>query len=209
MTVPCGTIGTVKTCRKCGEEKPLEAFVKDKRCKDGCRPRCKSCANTEQRRRYVANDYREQVRKYEVRNRGRLRVEARERMKEWRHANPEKAAAAQARSRERLLATQPNYFRDYYHRNLERERRNGLDRQHRRRALIGGPASPELAEFMAQLVQEPCAYCGATENITVDHIVPISRGGTHEAENMAPACQRCNCSKGSKLLSEWTKKSLS
>ena len=52
-----------------------------------------------------------------------------------------------------------------------------------------------------------CCYCEApfTENsaMHIDHIIPLARGGTHHPENLAPACQRCNSSKHSKLLSEW------
>lgn len=37
----------------------------------------------------------------------------------------------------------------------------------------------------------------------VDHIVPLSRGGTHEYENLQCLCKSCNSSKGAKLISEW------
>ena len=50
-----------------------------------------------------------------------------------------------------------------------------------------------------------CAYCGCDLNgkYHVDHIVPLSRGGTDYAENLTLTCPRCNLSKGDKLLSEW------
>jgi 5-methylcytosine-specific restriction endonuclease McrA len=56
---------------------------------------------------------------------------------------------------------------------------------------------------MAALVQQPCEYCGALDNITIDHIVPLSRGGRHEANNLTSACFSCNSSKSGRLLSEW------
>jgi 5-methylcytosine-specific restriction endonuclease McrA len=41
-----------------------------------------------------------------------------------------------------------------------------------------------------------CVYCGAPA-VEVDHIVPLSLGGDPYAmENLAPACKRCNASKG-------------
>ena len=76
------------------------------------------------------------------------------------------------------------------------------EKTYSRRALQ--PYSPEVAAYMAQLVKQPCTYCGATENITVDHVVPLSRGGQHEIENLAAACYPCNSSKCDRLLSEWT-----
>ena len=48
-----------------------------------------------------------------------------------------------------------------------------------------------------------CTYCGTTRHPHVDHVIPISRGGTNMFENLTTACGRCNQSKGSKLLAEW------
>ena len=50
-----------------------------------------------------------------------------------------------------------------------------------------------------------CQYCGATPGryeLTVDHVIPRSRGGGHGWENLATACKRCNHKKGSLLLHE-------
>lgn len=48
-----------------------------------------------------------------------------------------------------------------------------------------------------------CAYCGARSKLTMDHVVPIDRGGQHSIGNLLPACGSCNSSKGPKLLVEW------
>lgn len=48
-----------------------------------------------------------------------------------------------------------------------------------------------------------CVYCAATENIEIDHVLPVSRGGTDDFENLVPACGPCNRSKGAKLIEEW------
>ncbi len=50
---------------------------------------------------------------------------------------------------------------------------------------------------------ECCAYCGANELLTQDHVVPLSRGGRHAIGNLLPACGTCNSSKGARLLMEW------
>lgn len=39
-----------------------------------------------------------------------------------------------------------------------------------------------------------CAYCGAPAD-TVDHIVPLSRGGTDDPSNLRSACRACNTRK--------------
>jgi 5-methylcytosine-specific restriction endonuclease McrA len=46
-----------------------------------------------------------------------------------------------------------------------------------------------------------CVYCGAAA-ATIDHVVPRSRGGLHEWENVVSACHRCNHVKGDQHVSE-------
>lgn len=47
-----------------------------------------------------------------------------------------------------------------------------------------------------------CEYCQEDFD-TIDHIIPLIRGGSNLENNLAPCCRKCNSSKGSKLLSEW------
>lgn len=41
-----------------------------------------------------------------------------------------------------------------------------------------------------------CACCGSTNNLTIDHIIPISRGGKNERSNVQVLCEPCNLKKG-------------
>lgn len=48
-----------------------------------------------------------------------------------------------------------------------------------------------------------CQYCGLqTRDLTIDHIMPKSRGGGHSWENLVSACRPCNHRKGGKTLAE-------
>lgn len=47
-----------------------------------------------------------------------------------------------------------------------------------------------------------CAYCPSLAN-TVDHVVPLSKGGTNYEGNLVPCCSSCNWAKSDLLLSEW------
>ena len=48
-----------------------------------------------------------------------------------------------------------------------------------------------------------CAYCDGPNGTTVDHVVPIIRGGRHSIGNVLPACKSCNSSKKHLLLIDW------
>jgi len=48
-----------------------------------------------------------------------------------------------------------------------------------------------------------CQYCGMqTRELTIDHVVPKSRGGNHTWENLVSACRPCNHRKGGRLMAE-------
>ncbi len=51
-----------------------------------------------------------------------------------------------------------------------------------------------------------CNYCGKKflpRELTMDHIIPLSRGGKSEKHNMVPACKECNNSKKYLIPAEW------
>ncbi|CAH8360789.1 unnamed protein product [Eruca vesicaria subsp. sativa] len=47
-----------------------------------------------------------------------------------------------------------------------------------------------------------CQYCSSRENLTIDHVIPISRGGEWTWQNLVAACSRCNSKKGHKTVEE-------
>jgi 5-methylcytosine-specific restriction endonuclease McrA len=59
------------------------------------------------------------------------------------------------------------------------------------------------AKELKRIYLSSCFYCGAKENITQDHVVPIHRGGQHSIGNLIAACQKCNSSKQHKTITEW------
>lgn len=100
------------------------------------------------------------------------------------------------------------------------ERRRAADRERPKSGAeerwgYAGPRTPMLPEkewwplrwAILQRDMFICAYCGVEgEKNTkwcVDHIVPLSRGGTNEPGNLTACCSPCNSSKSDRLLSEW------
>ena len=47
-----------------------------------------------------------------------------------------------------------------------------------------------------------CQYCGSTKSLTIDHVIPKSKGGEDTWENLVVACSSCNVKKGDKLLEQ-------
>jgi 5-methylcytosine-specific restriction endonuclease McrA len=59
-----------------------------------------------------------------------------------------------------------------------------------------------------QLAKGRCHYCGrhfGARELTMDHVVPISRGGKTGRGNVVPACKECNIAKKHLLPMEWEK----
>ena len=47
-----------------------------------------------------------------------------------------------------------------------------------------------------------CQYCGSTDDLTFDHLIPRSRGGRTTWENILTACAPCNLAKGGRTPKE-------
>jgi len=57
-----------------------------------------------------------------------------------------------------------------------------------------------------RLAKGVCQYCGrrtAPGELTMDHVVPISRGGKTSKGNVVPCCKECNNAKKQLLPIEW------
>lgn len=74
----------------------------------------------------------------------------------------------------------------------ERRRQSGLDPN-----FDGGRYAAALRERDGSL----CVYCDAVDGNVVDHMLPVSQGGTDDLDNLALACGPCNCGKAGRLLS--------
>lgn len=48
-----------------------------------------------------------------------------------------------------------------------------------------------------------CVSCGTHKDLTVDHKIPLSKGGDDRLENLQTLCRTCNTSKGVKTMAEW------
>ncbi|QDP58780.1 MAG: hypothetical protein GOVbin1573_67 [Prokaryotic dsDNA virus sp.] len=73
---------------------------------------------------------------------------------------------------------------------------------HRRR--LSGATWERIRREVIARDGEYCRYCWQRcKDIHIDHLVPLSKGGTNNLENLVVACRPCNLSKGAKDWFEW------
>jgi len=78
--------------------------------------------------------------------------------------------------------------------------------ENRRARIIGAPGVLSKGIFVRLFCvqQGKCAACGsAGERLELDHIIPLSRGGSNEDENVQLLCRPCNAEKSNKLPHEF------
>lgn len=84
-----------------------------------------------------------------------------------------------------------------------RERTNFLTRRYiyRRKNAIGGMTLEE--QRYVYKMMPLCPYCNLNKSDTLDHVTPLSKGGTNNADNVIAVCRSCNSKKGAKTLLEF------
>lgn len=178
LTIQPITLRT-KTCGKCKNEKPIDVFSK-RGDSDGLRSECNDCKN-ESSREYKQRN-KQKVDEANALYREQRAAELAERQRLWRLANPE--SYSQIHSKWKI------------------ENKDAVNAStHRRRARIkGNGGSFTAAEWAAiKLAQNHrCLMCDRQEpdiQLTIDHVIPISRGGINEAGNIQGLCKSCNSKK--------------
>ena len=174
----------MKTCKACGESKSLESFYAHPKMKDGRLNFCIPCfrARENKRRADDPEAIRSRDRAYWAANPDKKRAKDR-RYKEQHRA--EAVANATAWARAHPDRYKENMFASYV-------------RQH------GGIPVCTIEQWQAKLAEYggKCAECGSVKNITRDHIVPLSRGGTDDIANIQPLCRGCNTRKANRMRVE-------
>lgn len=198
-----------KLCAKCGVELPLSEFVTVKsRNTYRLFSWCKACKRDYAKARYHNRSdeqkalAKETQKKYVEANRDRVLASR----KKWQEENSERYAARKQeyylRTKERDKERKAEYKHRYVRENKEKVN-NSTQRRRAKKKQNG--VCLVTAKEIRRIYSSPCLYCGSTTQISVDHVVPIYRGGRHSIGNLAPACKLCNSSKGSKFLTEWKK----
>jgi 5-methylcytosine-specific restriction endonuclease McrA len=175
----------LKRCRDCGEHKPLSEFHRHPDNRDGRAAYCKPCVA-----KRVRINRKQNPAMYERQKRDSVAYQ-RARFLENPEPKRQYERARYAREREKYQAK----MREQYERHTAKYKINAA----RRRARLQGVWTAEGDEYAASFALDPCVYCGGPST-GIDHITPLSAGGTHTPDNLAPACRSCNLSKHGKPL---------
>lgn len=75
--------------------------------------------------------------------------------------------------------------------------------QNRRQASLAIISSPKLRTLIMERDGAKCRWCGETDGLALDHILPVVAGGTDDPENLQVLCGSCNSSKGDQVPSQF------
>lgn len=191
-----------KECTKCNKISPLSGFSANHTTTDKLSSQCKKCAS-------------ERSKEWRLKNKDKHRQYS----KEWQKLNPEKRKKQcrkyTQKHREKLCEKR----RERYQRNKDKERENSkkwqlanlqkfrhaqnLCKTRRRHQMkkSDDKITFDQWENIKTLAGNRCHYCKKEfKKLTMDHVIPLSRGGEHNPSNIVPACQSCNASKSNKII---------
>ena len=167
----------VKICSSCNEALHFSDFHKDKSKLDGLHPYCKKCKNSKDRERYSKNPEKKKssVKEY-MKQTG-----------EYYNYKP--------------------YNAKYYSSDKSKAKKRARDLK--RRVRIKNNDNFEITSTVIKDILDAsngkCNYCGkdCKGNYHIDHIMPVSRGGGNNRENLCLSCPTCNYSKRDKTAEEF------
>ncbi len=201
----------MKTCHKCGAEKPLDDFPKRSDSKDGYAHECRECRNSYLKAYYAKNKDKIQTQQREFRENNKEHVKAWQKLNRTRHKKEiaERERLHRLNNKDAIRA----YGKAWYYANIDRMRElskkwakenpeKHSDHQRTRRARKRNAFVEKVElEVVAERDNWICGICGEPverKDASLDHIKPLAKGGLHSYGNTQLAHLSCNKSKGAK-----------
>lgn len=211
----------MKHCSRCDQDKTLTDFGKHRGEPDGLQRWCRACRkentanDSEWKAHKVAYDRQRResrVEEFRAYNHDRYHnnPEYRARLLAWgkqRRSNP--VFRASERQRHYRRWADPEYrqkkvasHRNRRHADPEYRRKTWHYRQVRRERIQtqGVPFTEAEWVILCARYDHCCLACGERKPLSVDHVVPISRGGSSDISNVQPLCLDCNRRKNARTI---------
>lgn len=148
------------------------------------------------KKKEYATQYRERFREYHQAYRQSYYQHNRDRIRAW---HQEYGKQNRSVLRERLKDWRRTPRGRFSQAQESRKRRIRLKSCHRSSYTL------DQVQGLYQAFEHSCTYCGSIEKLTLDHFLPISKGGSDCLGNLIPACGQCNSSKYNKDPLMWYK----
>jgi len=200
-----------KKCGSCRNFLPLSEFSNNKRFPDGLQPSCKVCqkkahdrwyakhGDEDRERKRIAysnnpNTQKERTRKYKEEHPEEYKLSK----KKWRDNNHERQIEAQKKYRKEHPEMMQASRLKWAVKNPDYPQRRQVRRNERIKSN-GGEIDVQDWINLCSHYGNKCLCCGAENiEITLDHVIPLSCGGTNTIDNVQPLCRVCNSRKGVK-----------
>lgn len=192
-----------RTCSTCKETKSFDSFHKNKKEVGGINYNCKVCANKARAEYRIANPDKVKAALAKWRSNPENRKRELETNKQWIRANKEKRAAHKRRARQKDPAKEDARIQRWRDANPERYRqtaRNIVNRRTHNKRANGGTYSIKEWKELCDRFGNVCLDCGEKKKLTIDHVIPVTKGGTNFIDNLQPLCMTCNLKKGNRIV---------
>lgn len=174
-----------KICTKCKEELQLDNFY-------GTASKCKPCHKAYTRSWQKANP--DKVRKYTKKSN----------KKSWQKQKEDKDYLLKKQLYRQATREKRTERAKVWNQNNKLKYQNNVRTSHlKRKAILNSQTFVISERELKALYASACAFCSSKDDITMDHIIPISRGGNHSIGNIQPLCRKCNSRKKARLVSEY------
>lgn len=210
-----------KFCHACYDLLPLAEFTLDKTMGDGLRAKCRNCRRIENKEWAKNNPDKTKAKKarYLATEKGMSNSRAYSRKYRIDHLNEHQSRLEQWRKDNRVHYLEYSRLYEAHHTEERREwtraayktNRQRFDamRQRRRARQKNAPGKHTKQELQHQFDRQHgcCYWCSEplSGNITIDHVIPLVRGGSNDISNIVYACRSCNSRKQKRLpYIEWT-----
>lgn len=208
-----------KVCGKCKFWKMFCEFYICRRSLDGTGGYCRGCAKQVSKDRFYKNQQRcnQQAREWKLKNS--------DKVADYSLNRSQRAAENKAKSIETLSEIQVRRLspligleEERAYRDKTRDRIRVRGNHNKRRAYKLNPAMCTAIQEMRRTAKNSgtftfqewqslcdkyswkCLACGENRKLTIDHVIPLSRGGSNLIDNIQPLCQSCNSKKNTNTI---------
>lgn len=189
----------LKTCTQCKVAKSIDEFPPDRRNPNGKQGKCRECRAANQRA--YAQRYPDRKRESDKRYRQKHPEGVKARKRAYATSNRERLNDLSAEWRKTNRDRRNEIVRAYRARHPESYRVTHQRYQARKWAAEGSCTRAEWEAILERYAPNGCCpACGQQVALTMDHVIPLSLGGTNDISNLQPLCNRCNAVKGQKIV---------